>query len=92
MWLGGVAEPFVQGGRVGPLFSCLIANQFKDIRQGDRYAYSKVWTWLLGSEIEIRVTRLDLDDLCKMMDASLSSVKVQVAPLQYPDMIHLMNT
>ena len=38
VWLGGVAEPLVQGGRVGPLFACLIANQFKNIRQGDRYA------------------------------------------------------
>ncbi|XP_061590239.1 eosinophil peroxidase [Cololabis saira] len=38
-WLGGVAEPFVQGGRVGPLFACLIANQFQRIRQGDRLWY-----------------------------------------------------
>ena len=44
VWLGGIAEPFVQGGRVGPLFSCLISNQFKEIRQGDRYACRKVWT------------------------------------------------
>ncbi|KAI4875193.1 hypothetical protein NFI96_000076 [Prochilodus magdalenae] len=36
VWLGGVAEPFVPGGRVGPLFSCLIATQFQKIRQGDR--------------------------------------------------------
>uniref|UniRef100_A0A3B5Q2P3 Myeloid-specific peroxidase n=1 Tax=Xiphophorus maculatus TaxID=8083 RepID=A0A3B5Q2P3_XIPMA len=36
VWLGGVAEPFVPGGRVGPLFSCLIATQFQRIRQGDR--------------------------------------------------------
>lgn len=36
IWLGGVAEPFVRGGRVGPLFACLIAAQFKNIRQGDR--------------------------------------------------------
>uniref|UniRef100_A0A672JTL3 Eosinophil peroxidase-like n=1 Tax=Salarias fasciatus TaxID=181472 RepID=A0A672JTL3_SALFA len=34
-WLGGVAEPFVRGGRVGPLFACLIATQFQKIRQGD---------------------------------------------------------
>ncbi|KAJ0057305.1 hypothetical protein NL108_002279 [Boleophthalmus pectinirostris] len=39
VWLGGVAEPFVRGGRVGPLFACLIANQFKNIRQGDRLWY-----------------------------------------------------
>ncbi|XP_029371318.1 eosinophil peroxidase isoform X2 [Echeneis naucrates] len=39
VWLGGVAEPFVQGGRVGPLFACLIANQFRRVRQGDRLWY-----------------------------------------------------
>ncbi|XP_071322465.1 eosinophil peroxidase isoform X2 [Trachinotus anak] len=36
VWLGGVAEPFVRGGRVGPLFACLIATQFQRVRQGDR--------------------------------------------------------
>ncbi|XP_015257312.1 PREDICTED: eosinophil peroxidase-like [Cyprinodon variegatus] len=36
-WLGGVAEPFVRGGRVGPLFACLIATQFQRIREGDRF-------------------------------------------------------
>uniref|UniRef100_A0A4W5P8N2 Myeloid-specific peroxidase n=1 Tax=Hucho hucho TaxID=62062 RepID=A0A4W5P8N2_9TELE len=35
VWMGGVAEPFVHGGRVGPLFACLIATQFQRIRQGD---------------------------------------------------------
>ncbi|XP_044031098.1 eosinophil peroxidase-like [Siniperca chuatsi] len=39
IWLGGVAEPFVRGGRVGPLLSCLIATQFQRIRQGDRLWY-----------------------------------------------------
>lgn len=37
VWLAGVAEPFVPGGRVGPLFACLISTQFQRIRQGDRY-------------------------------------------------------
>lgn len=36
VWLGGVAEPFVRGGRVGPLFACLISTQFQKIREGDR--------------------------------------------------------
>ncbi|CAF99300.1 unnamed protein product, partial [Tetraodon nigroviridis] len=39
VWLGGVAEPFVRDGRVGPLFACLIATQFQRIRQGDRLWY-----------------------------------------------------
>ncbi|KAM9306314.1 eosinophil peroxidase-like isoform 1-T2 [Pholidichthys leucotaenia] len=41
VWLGGVAEPFARGGRVGPLFACLIATQFKKIREGDRLWYEK---------------------------------------------------
>ena len=36
IWLGGVAELFVPGGRVGPLFACLIAKQFQNVRDGDR--------------------------------------------------------
>ncbi|KAB5543765.1 hypothetical protein PHYPO_G00083400 [Pangasianodon hypophthalmus] len=36
LWAGGIAEPFVPGGRVGPVFSCIIATQFQKIRQGDR--------------------------------------------------------
>ncbi|XP_074526454.1 eosinophil peroxidase-like isoform X2 [Halichoeres trimaculatus] len=36
VWMGGLAEPFVDRGRVGPLFACLIAKQFQRIRQGDR--------------------------------------------------------
>ncbi|XP_013859259.1 eosinophil peroxidase [Austrofundulus limnaeus] len=39
VWLGGVAEPFVGGGRVGPLLACLIATQFQRVRQGDRLWY-----------------------------------------------------
>ncbi|XP_030593638.1 eosinophil peroxidase-like isoform X2 [Archocentrus centrarchus] len=37
VWLGGISEPFVPGGRMGPLFACLLANQFQRIRQGDRH-------------------------------------------------------
>ncbi|XP_054629216.1 eosinophil peroxidase-like isoform X2 [Dunckerocampus dactyliophorus] len=36
LWLGGIAERLVNGGRVGPLFACLIGTQFSKIREGDR--------------------------------------------------------
>ncbi|TSM12519.1 Eosinophil peroxidase [Bagarius yarrelli] len=36
LWAAGIAEPFVAGGRTGPVFSCIIARQFQKIRQGDR--------------------------------------------------------
>uniref|UniRef100_A0A8B9JQ36 Myeloid-specific peroxidase n=1 Tax=Astyanax mexicanus TaxID=7994 RepID=A0A8B9JQ36_ASTMX len=41
VWLAGIAEPFVPGGRVGPLFSCLIGTQFQKIRLGDRLWWEK---------------------------------------------------
>ncbi|KPP67656.1 Mpx protein-like [Scleropages formosus] len=41
VWLGGISEPFVPSGRVGPLFTCLIAMQFQKIRQGDRLWWEK---------------------------------------------------
>ncbi|XP_077478823.1 eosinophil peroxidase [Stigmatopora argus] len=46
VWLGGVAEPFVRGGRVGPLFACLIGTQFQKIRQGDRLWYENPGVFL----------------------------------------------
>ncbi|NXF30734.1 PERM Myeloperoxidase, partial [Nyctibius bracteatus] len=37
IWLGALAEPFVKGGRVGPLMACLIGTQFRNVRDGDRF-------------------------------------------------------
>ncbi|XP_078535604.1 myeloperoxidase-like [Lissotriton helveticus] len=39
IWLGGVAEPFVPGGKFGPLLACIIGNQFRVARDGDRFYY-----------------------------------------------------
>ncbi|XP_068025331.1 myeloperoxidase [Melanerpes formicivorus] len=40
IWIGALAEPFVSGGRVGPLMACLIGTQFRHIRDGDRFWWS----------------------------------------------------
>ncbi|NXE11937.1 PERM Myeloperoxidase, partial [Lophotis ruficrista] len=37
IWIGALAEPFVNGGRVGPLMACIIGTQFRNIRDGDRF-------------------------------------------------------
>ncbi|XP_028938698.1 eosinophil peroxidase [Ornithorhynchus anatinus] len=37
IWIGAIAEPLVRGGRVGPLLACLFENQFKRVRDGDRF-------------------------------------------------------
>lgn len=36
VWVGSISETAVPGGRVGPLLTCLIAKQFKALRDGDR--------------------------------------------------------
>ncbi|XP_064379561.1 myeloperoxidase-like isoform X1 [Dromaius novaehollandiae] len=37
IWIGSLAEPFVNGGRVGPLMACIIGTQFRNLRDGDRF-------------------------------------------------------
>ncbi|XP_002929445.2 lactoperoxidase [Ailuropoda melanoleuca] len=37
IWVGGVAEPLVERGRVGSLLACLLGKQFQQIRDGDRF-------------------------------------------------------
>ncbi|XP_063771565.1 thyroid peroxidase isoform X2 [Pseudophryne corroboree] len=39
VWLGGLAEDFLPGARIGPLFACLIGKQMKALRDGDRFWY-----------------------------------------------------
>ncbi|XP_010225438.1 PREDICTED: lactoperoxidase-like, partial [Tinamus guttatus] len=37
LWIGAIIEPFVPQGRVGPLLTCIIATQFRNLRDGDRF-------------------------------------------------------
>ncbi|XP_033490175.2 eosinophil peroxidase [Epinephelus lanceolatus] len=41
VWVGAIAEPALPGGRVGPLLSCLLARQFRALRDGDRFWWER---------------------------------------------------
>ncbi|XP_040897760.1 eosinophil peroxidase-like [Toxotes jaculatrix] len=78
VWLGGVAEPFVQGGRVGPLFACLIATQFQRIRQGDR-----LWWENKGVFTEAQRESLRETSLARIICDNTGITEVPEQPFQY---------
>lgn len=39
VWVGGILEDVVPGGKVGPLFRCILVEQFRRLRDGDRFWY-----------------------------------------------------
>ncbi|XP_066524928.1 eosinophil peroxidase [Hoplias malabaricus] len=41
LWVGAISEPALPGGRVGPLLACLLAKQFRALRDGDRYWWER---------------------------------------------------
>lgn len=58
IWVGGILEDQVEGARVGPLFRCLLIDQFKRIRDGDRFWYEYSSTFKPSQLTQIKQSSL----------------------------------
>ncbi|XP_025414853.1 peroxidasin homolog [Sipha flava] len=58
VWVGGILEDQVPGGKVGPLFQCLLIEQFKNLRSGDRFWYESPSTFSPAKLTQIKQTSL----------------------------------
>jgi peroxidase len=75
LYIGGLSEIPVKGGIVGPTFACILANQFKDLKRGDRFYY----------ENGPSPTAFTLDQLAEIKKISMSRImcdNVDVSQIQ----------
>lgn len=54
VFVGGILEDQVPGGKVGPLFRCLLIEQFKRLRDGDRFWYENPSTFSPEQLVQIK--------------------------------------
>ncbi|EFO27644.2 hypothetical protein LOAG_00844 [Loa loa] len=58
LFAGGIAEERLDGALVGPTFSCIIAEQFRRVRDGDRFWYEKEGVFNKAQRDEIKKVSL----------------------------------
>nr|CAB3265329.1 peroxidase mlt-7-like [Phallusia mammillata] len=57
LYVGGLAEHAVDDGAVGPVFACLLAYQFRELRKGDRFWHENPGQFTLEQLQELRKVR-----------------------------------
>ncbi|KAK3918578.1 Peroxidasin, partial [Frankliniella fusca] len=58
LWVGGILEDQVDGAKVGPTFRCLLVEQFKRLRDGDRFYYENPAVFKPEQVTQIKQTTL----------------------------------
>ncbi|XP_051172267.1 peroxidasin homolog [Leptopilina boulardi] len=56
IWVGGILEDQLPNAKVGPLFKCLLTEQFQRMRDGDRFWYENPTTFKNDQLEQIKLT------------------------------------
>ncbi|XP_022236512.1 peroxidasin-like [Limulus polyphemus] len=58
LWVGGLSEESTEGARIGPTFTCILVDQFKRLRDGDRYWYDNPGVFSPDQLVQVKQTTL----------------------------------
>uniref|UniRef100_A0A336M809 CSON013346 protein n=1 Tax=Culicoides sonorensis TaxID=179676 RepID=A0A336M809_CULSO len=58
IWVGGILEDQLPGAKVGPLFRCIMVDQFRRLRDGDRLWYENEKTFNEEQRVQLEKTSL----------------------------------
>ncbi|XP_054169228.1 peroxidasin-like [Oppia nitens] len=58
LWVGAVSEDILESAKVGPTFHCLLVEQFRRLRDGDRFYFENSNVLTTEQMIEIKKTSL----------------------------------
>ncbi|XP_013398080.1 peroxidasin isoform X2 [Lingula anatina] len=58
VWVGGVSEDPVDGAKMGPTFLCILVEQFRRLRAGDRFWYENPGVFKPAQLVQIKQTSL----------------------------------
>ncbi|XP_037077762.1 peroxidasin homolog [Pollicipes pollicipes] len=58
LWIGGMLEEHAPGAKMGPTFVCLLADQFRRLRDGDRFWYEAAGVFTPGQLAQLKQTNL----------------------------------
>ncbi|XP_065572680.1 peroxidasin-like isoform X2 [Artemia franciscana] len=88
IWVGGMAEDPIEGAKVGPTFRCLLVDQFKRLRDGDRFWYENPGVFKPDQLVQIKQATLSKvicdsgDDIAEMVEnAFLLTKDGELSPL-----------
>ncbi|CAB4020427.1 AGAP007237-PB [Paramuricea clavata] len=79
LWVAGLAETPVNGASVGPTFQCIIGDQFRRTRDGDRFYFERKRVWRRDQLAEIKKVSLS-SMYCNNLNVTSIQPNAFVAP------------